>query len=284
MTQIAVTQIAVTQIAVVMLVGTVGGMARETRIDSFTETATNVLQADVRLISRCVERLHDGSVMLLGISGKLASGKDAVAAEVMRHLGAGDALHWSYARPMRAEVDQIIAVLADTHDHDAAARGIATEQGVELAHAEHVAAMLLPALEVSPELSSWHRTPVMRAVLQYWGTQVRRAQDDNYWVKRALGQVLPAIAEGRSVYFTDLRFPNEVEYPRRLGFLTVRITVTAEVQAQRLYARDGLAPNPETMNHQSETALDSYDGFDLVVSNDGPIEHAVGEIVSALRH
>lgn len=263
--------------------GTVEAMTGTTRTETFTRTAIDVLGADPALVAACAEQLEHGQVMLLGISGKLASGKDAVASEVMRAIGAGDALHWSYARPMRAEVDQMIGVLAASRGRGDAVERIADEHGVEAAHAAHVVDLLAPALEVTPELSSWQRTPVMRAVLQYWGTQVRRAQDRDYWVKRALCQVLPEIAAGRSVYFTDLRFPNEVDIPRRLGFLTVRITVSAEVQAQRLFARDGLAPNPDTMNHESETALDNYDGFDLVVSNEGPIGEAVGAIVAALR-
>jgi hypothetical protein len=258
-------------------------MTSNSRVERFIETASELLGADEQLVNRAAERLATGNVTLLGISGKLASGKDAVAAEVMTELGVTDPLHWSYARPMRSEIDQIIAVIADSSDPTVAAARVADEQGIDAHHARYVTEMLAPAVAVSPELSSWQRTPVMRAVLQYWGTQVRRAQDHDYWVKRALGQVLPSIADGRSVYFTDLRFPNEVDIPRRLGFLTVRITVSPEVQAQRLFARDGLAPNAEALAHESETALDGYEEFDLMVNNDGPIHEAVGVILSRLR-
>lgn len=264
------------------LAGTVTSMF-EPVYAAFADTAVEVLRADRHTAELAQQRLLQGGVDLLGVSGKLASGKDAVAASVMQHLGHDNPLHWSYARPMRGEVDQLIAILSSSPSADAATSRIAEEQGVDEHHARHIAGLLLPALAVTPDLTSWHRTPVMRTVLQYWGTEVRRAQDHDYWVRRALNQVLPAIAEGRTVYFTDLRFPNEVDYPKALGFLTVRISVTEATQAARLRARDGLDPSPETTGHLSETALDDYDGFDLVVDNNGPLEHAVGTIVESMR-
>ena len=41
------------------------------------------------------------------------------------------------------------------------------------------------------------------------------------------------------------------------------MTADAELQEQRLFARDGIKPSEEALNHESETALDNYDGFDL---------------------
>lgn len=53
----------------------------------------------------------------------------------------------------------------------------------------------------------------MRMLLQWWGTEYRRAQDPDYWLKR----VGERLAAGGDFVVTDVRFPNEVELIRRHG-------------------------------------------------------------------
>jgi len=55
---------------------------------------------------------------------------------------------------------------------------------------------------------------------------------------------------------TDCRFPNEYEYVKMFGGITVRIV------------RDGVEP---VNAHPSETSLDNFD-FDIVISNDGDLD------------
>lgn len=63
-----------------------------------------------------------------------------------------------------------------------------------------------------------------RQILQWWGTDYRRAQDPNYWVKRAHEFVkamhfLPPYPELRPALFveTGTRFENEREWIKALG-------------------------------------------------------------------
>lgn len=59
---------------------------------------------------------------------------------------------------------------------------------------------------------------------------------------------------------TDIRFPNEVEFVQRVGGKVVRI------QAPEREVSRGLSA--EARLHPSETALDDFNNFDLVINND----------------
>jgi len=59
--------------------------------------------------------------------------------------------------------------------------------------------------------------PLVRWLLQWWGTSYRRAQDPNYWVTAFFTKsrlFLPPV-KNRFILIDDVRFPNEVEAIRR---------------------------------------------------------------------
>ena len=94
----------------------------------------------------------------------------------------------------------------------------------------------------------------VRRLLQWWGTDLRRKDDPDYWVKRTMErlektQILPAFTDAIPV-FTDVRFPNEANAIRAKGGLIVRVLAPIETREKRL----GTLP-PE---HASETAMDDY--------------------------
>lgn len=90
-------------------------------------------------------------------------------------------------------------------------------------------------------------------LLQWWGTEYRRNQDENYWVN----VVAKAVADDDGiVLITDVRFPNEAAYVKSAGGFTINLTRLEE---------DGsvyVAPD-RPKDHISEIALDGYnwDGF-----------------------
>ena len=53
-----------------------------------------------------------------------------------------------------------------------------------------------------------------------------------------------SLANNRSVYYTDLRFLNEVTGSASIGCFVARIDITPETQAERLMGRDGLTVDP----------------------------------------
>lgn len=211
----------------------------------------------------------------LALSGWMASGKDTVAEEVMGRLGAHDAVRMSYARPIRGEMRRIVGMLRA----GANAPDIAEHMGCEVEDAEAVARLLSEDLRHTPDLDPDDRTAGMRQALQHWGTDVRRRQDEDYWVRASLAEAERHVAEGRSVYYTDLRFPNEVAALVAAGYYTVRIDISRSTQARRLAERDSLAGGT-ALNHPSETSLDHYPTFHLRVGNDHDLSTAVETVVA----
>jgi len=90
-----------------------------------------------------------------------------------------------------------------------------------------------------------------RTLLQWWGTDYRRAQDPEYWVKRlqeTLERDNPEIA-----LITDVRFLNEaVEIKKRGGYL-VKVTRTTK-------------PDVNVPAHPSENDLDDFTGWDFEIT------------------
>ncbi len=100
------------------------------------------------------------------------------------------------------------------------------------------------------------RQPVEKdpTLLQELGTLFRRHYHENIWVDR----LVDTLPENGVIIVTDMRFPNEMEAMKRLGFVTIQI-----VKEDRVIDRDP--------NHISEIALAGAK-FDYVIHNDGSIE------------
>ena len=95
----------------------------------------------------------------------------------------------------------------------------------------------------------------LRRVLQRLGTGARHVLGDSVWVD-ALAALVDAMPVWAPVVVTDVRFPNEAERLRQLGFVMVRLTRTAA---------------PPAGEHVSETALDRVPA-DVTYANDGTVE------------
>lgn len=98
----------------------------------------------------------------------------------------------------------------------------------------------------------------IRRLLQWWGTDFRRAQEENYWVKRAERIAYAASKQGFTPVFTDVRFPNEAKMIRSHGGIIVRVEAPQSTRERRL----GTLP-PE---HESEVAIDGIE-VDLIINS-----------------
>ncbi|MCP4792073.1 MAG: hypothetical protein GY882_01860 [Actinomycetia bacterium] len=248
--------------------------------DDFIAYAVSV-GVDVETAEAAHTNISKGSSFQLGTSGKFASGKDTVALAAIGVLGAANVDHRSFASDLKSEVGQVIDIVRSATSPEGAVATVVASQGVVAAQAAFVVGLLWVQVRVDAQVNGYSRTTEVRTALQYWGTEMRRAQDEQYWVKRAVAGAIRATAAGKTVIFTDLRYPNEEEALRKAGFNTVRLDVTTETQAQRLWDRDGLRPDPATMAHPSENALDAHEGFTLRFDNDGTLAEAV-QMVTAL--
>lgn len=237
---------------------------------------------DTELTLAAFNALESGVAKLLAVSGKLGSGKDSAAPPVMTALGHPDAIHEFFAKPLKDEVDEVIASILNSSEKHLAVRAVCGEQNISLEQANIVVARLWDEVKSGQVASSRTRTDNTRFVLQYWGTDIRRSQDENYWVKIAIRSIIEKLAAGKSVFATDARFENEIDSLTSLGAFTVRLKVSPEVQAARIIGRDGIKPTEEALTHISELALDDYEAkglFSVVVDTDTLTKDKVVETI-----
>lgn len=103
------------------------------------------------------------------------------------------------------------------------------------------------------------KTPFTRHLLQIYGLEIFKSKvDPLYWVKGIAEEVLHSKSD--VVLITDCRFPEEIGYME--SFFGPEYVVSIRIERP-------LGLNEEGRNHESETALDGYNGFDLTLYNDG---------------
>lgn len=102
--------------------------------------------------------------------------------------------------------------------------------------------------------------------LQHWGTKLRDVHEE-IWILAVQSFVEARIAEKQSsepliVVVGDVRFPNELDWVRKIGGLSVRLT--GDPQQER-------AKSKRNMQHPSETSLDQFEAdgrFDIIVDTE----------------
>jgi hypothetical protein len=114
---------------------------------------------------------------------------------------------------------------------------------------------LLSAWKSEGILPDWvhYEDPKPRPLLQWWGTEFRRKQDPDYWVKRLDKKLIQHAPEVALV--TDVRFRNEVDYIKARGGFVVECLRTS-------------APDFEVEEHSSEAELDGFRGWDFYITAD----------------
>lgn len=173
---------------------------------------------------------------LIGLGGKLRSGKDAFADYLVEHhgyvkMGMSDVLHES-----AMAMNPIIHV----GDRDVFRyQDVTAELGYVAAKEEY---------------------PEYRAFLQRMGTEFgRNILGEHTWVGLTMSRILDQFEQGSDVVVTGIRFPNELQMIRDIGGRSIWINrpglVTAEAHAQ----------------HASETGVTAED-FDIVIQNDGDLD------------
>ena len=226
------------------------------------------------------------SVSFLCASGKLGSGKDTVAPKVIDRLGFSSELadHNFFAKPLKDEINDVISIIRNSEVWQDAVNNISLQLRASKVGSETAVDSLWKEVKSGAVKSSYDRTDSTRFTLQFWGTEVRRAEDVNYWVKRSVAPAIQELSNNKSVFFTDARFPNEIDAINALNGLSIRLLVSPEVQSQRIMARDGVTISEATRNHASEIALDDYKNFTSIVDTDfltpdGVVEEALKDIL-----
>ena len=202
-------------------------------------------------------------MIILGINGQIESGKDTF----FEFIPCQSKARLAFADPLKREVAEFlagtpVATLSSRVSH----LGNVTIPQLQAMHDERVLAHNTPIIVIGKGgslfwadeaalFSAMHDRTLkecFRTLMQWWGTEYRRAQDPAYWIKAAQAQV--HLLEGTEfVCFTDMRFPNEAQLVTDLHGHTMRL---------RRPITDKTGPN----RHVSETALDEWP-FAFIIEN-----------------
>ncbi len=163
---------------------------------------------------------------IIGLTGPMGSGKDTVADLLSTHCGAHK---MAFADALRAEIveayciEHVHLTRRETKEHPISALALA-----RCLDTAFVGRMLIqhqlqmhqqgwPPHEQQPLDLNAPRSP--RQIMQWWGTEYRRAATPGYWVSKAAQHIRwrHQALRDRLIVITDVRFEDEANLVRALG-------------------------------------------------------------------
>lgn len=195
------------------------------------------------------------------IAGKMGYGKDYVGNLIKDNFSNVEKI--SFADALKEEVEHIINLIRN----NSSLEHIAYEMNVSKDEIKPLYIAMIAFKDIN-ELTVKKKNSTIRFMLQYWGTDVRRKNNENYWVQKTVDKILEINKLGNVALITDGRFPNELKGVSKLNGITIQLDISKEKQVENLLNRDGILPNKEAFNHPSETSYLEYKDFDLILTED----------------
>lgn len=191
---------------------------------------------------------------ILGLTGFAGAGKDTVADLLVAHARFRKL---AFADALRAEVAEGFGVLVSDLAEPAAKHRPASALSMRRAPRDFLAAVVLSLSAAAPD----HRTPLSnewldqprspRQILQWWGTEYRRAQHDRYWTRAMLSRLVGYQRGGESRFvITDVRFDNEADTVRGAGGSIWQVTrpgCDGRAEGAHVSATDGSRFKPDAV-------------------------------------
>lgn len=219
---------------------------------------------------------------IIGISGKIGSGKNYLSEKVKEELAkmGYSTSEASFAATLKDELTSIIKTInvsfLDNESADITISKMISLYNLTNKEASLLYELIIEDLKNHKSLNGYSRTENIRRALQYLGTDVRRSQDEQYWVKACLSSV----SETDFVLITDVRFPNEADAIIASGGVMIRLEVSDDVIKERVKNRDGFKYSDSALTHPSEVALDNYDKFSFYVNEIFDAKQIVSSIIN----
>ncbi|MDT8441482.1 MAG: hypothetical protein RQ723_07460 [Desulfuromonadales bacterium] len=205
--------------------------------------------------------------MIIGIAGKAASGKTTAARHMLERLDR-ETVIVPMAAVLRDEVERFLC-------------RIGAEASVPLLYGsqqDKVTVFYVDAARATAECARWadfvevnrdiqgrpgQTAATTRRILQWWGTEYRRAADPDYWTK-AWGRKIEGLdLAALHLLVDDVRFVNELQVVRAHGGLLLKVE------------RPGFNG---ANDHSSENSLDHVRDWDALIVNDGSLEEFLGKV------
>lgn len=195
--------------------------------------------------------------LIIGLGNRARNGKDSFAQAIDQHYAtqayaaAKHGLkhtpvvvqHIAFADMLYREVNQWLATVSGTY-------WAAGDKGVTFI--AHVSPPVpIPAwVQPDPRAEVSARAPLGKhaKLLQFWGSEYRRTQDNEYWTRQWKAAINP---KANIVLASDMRFLNEAAAVKSLGGYTI------QVNRKNADGTPFVDPSRDA-NHPSETQLDGY--------------------------
>lgn len=207
----------------------------------------------------------NGKPYVIGISGKMGSGKNYLSTKLQEELiGRGyTCAEDSFAAPLKSEFTEILNTLREFSTNiDEAVQHCSQQYDIPEDEIRTLAQLITVEIESEKSFTGWDKTEGIRQGLQYLGTDIRRAKNNSYWIE-STAERLPENTD--IVFIPDTRFPNEADWAKEVNGIVIRLEVSREVILSRASDRDKIRYSSVAEAHPSETALDDYTKFDLIV-------------------
>ena len=211
---------------------------------------------------------------IIELSGKMGVGKDYVADELIKILKARDnkVERLAFADPLRRELDDIVRLIKCNESVES----IANNMRVTADEIKYVIDLLDTDPQFNdPTFSMKNRPKSYRELMQYWGTDVRRARNKDYWVNKIVQTIREDTPFIDVFVITDARFANEIRAIIQFPYaFTVRLNASDSLREKRVKNRDGVDPSNLELNHSSENAINDDDvdmlkNFDMIAFSTG---------------
>lgn len=157
------------------------------------------------------------STHVIGLTGPMGSGKDTVADLLTTHCGAHK---MAFADALRAEIveayciEHVYLTRRETKEHPLSA--LALSRCLDTAF---VGRMLIQHQLFNDGQLDMEAPRSPRQIMQWWGTEYRRAAQPGYWVSKAAQLIhwRHQAMRDRLIVITDVRFEDEANMVRALG-------------------------------------------------------------------
>ena len=192
--------------------------------------------------------------MIIGIAGKAGSGKDEFAKVAQEKFGA---IVLPFAAALKTEVSEFLYSHGFPFEYNNLYGTQADKEKVCVIDAFTYEPYFMKFLYNFAELSDGRYYFTYRSLMQWFGSEYRRSQDENYWVNRLLDRVH---SDPSKLYVVpDTRFANEAFAIRESNGCLIKVTRPSMVTISN-------------MNHASENGLNDWTAWDYEINNDGTLE------------